>query len=215
MYDIIDEISFDFSKMFMNYLSEAISQTKMNVPYGMAFTKIFIESGVRILLDEPKKVLKYVDFYTLGTLTRMGFKKEEEKWIRKIIPDPLPSNFPPPPAPRTSASPPPSTPISLLPRAPSPPLTDTQTLLEPQPSTSPLKHAKELISSHFDTITSQLQTIQSQNSELKAKLQDLKTQNLDFKNQVCSVVPSGVYVVVIGTNIGAFVSCTNEGLKKI
>ena len=58
MYHIIDEIPFDFSKMFMNYLSEAINQTKMNVPYGMKFTKIFIESGVRISLDEPKEVLK-------------------------------------------------------------------------------------------------------------------------------------------------------------
>ena len=112
MYDIIDEISFDFSKMFMNYLSEAISQTKMNVPYGMAFTKIFIESGVRIFLDEPKEVLKYADFYTISTLTRMGFRKEERKLTKKIIPDPLPSNISRPPAPRTPPSLPPSTSIS-------------------------------------------------------------------------------------------------------
>ena len=68
MYCIIDEIPFDFPKMFMNYLSEALSQTKMNVPYGMAFTKIFVQSGMRILPDEPKKVLKHANFYTFGTL---------------------------------------------------------------------------------------------------------------------------------------------------
>ena len=101
----------------------------------------------------------------------MGFRKEKGKWIRKIIPEPLPSNIPPLPTLKTSASPPPSTLISPLPRAPSPPLVDTQTLLtEPQPSTSPIEHAKELISSISDTVTSQLQTILSQNSELKAKL---------------------------------------------
>ena len=84
MYHIIDEIPFDFFKMFMHYLSEAISQTKMNIPYRMALTKIFIESGLRILPDEPKEVMKHTDFYTTGTLTRMDFRKEEEKWIKKL-----------------------------------------------------------------------------------------------------------------------------------
>ena len=97
MYHIIDEIPVDFPKMFMHYLSEAINQTKMNVPYRMTFTKIFIKSGVRILPDEPKEVLKHADFYTTRTLTRMGFRKEKGKWIRKITPTPLPSGTPPPP----------------------------------------------------------------------------------------------------------------------
>ena len=115
----------------MHYLSEAISQTKMNIPYEMAPTKIFIESGVRIFLDEPKEVLKHAYFYTTSTLTRMGFRKEEGKWTRKIIPAPLPSGTPPPPAPRTSASPPSRPSISPHRRSPSPPSADTQTLPEP------------------------------------------------------------------------------------
>ena len=94
MYHIIDEISFDFSKMFISYISEAISQTKMNIPYGMAFTKIFRECGVRIPSNEPKDVLKDTDFYTLGTLTRMSYKKEEGKWTRKIGSEPHPSSIP-------------------------------------------------------------------------------------------------------------------------
>ena len=73
MYHIIDEISFDFSKIFMHYLNEAITQIKMSLPYGMALTKIFLESGINILPDKPKETLKHTDFYTLGTLTKMGF----------------------------------------------------------------------------------------------------------------------------------------------
>ena len=168
MYHIIDEIPFDFPKMFLTYLSEAISQTKMNVSYGMAFTKIFRKSGVRISSYEPKKVLKHADFYTLGTLTRMSFKKEERIWTRKVGFDPHHSTIPPPSALRTSASPPPSTSISPPPREPIPPFTDTQTpLTEPQPSTSlarrfvyiSLDQVKELVSSISDTFISQLQTI--------------------------------------------------------
>ena len=118
--------------MFIAYLSEAISQTKMNVPYRMAFTKIFRKCGVRILSTEPKEVLKHVDFYTLGTLTRMNFKKEEEKWRRKIGSDPHHPPIPSPFALRTSASPSLRTSIFPPPRAPSPPITDTQTpLTEP------------------------------------------------------------------------------------
>ena len=33
MYHIIDEIPFDFFKIFISYISEAISQNKMNIPY--------------------------------------------------------------------------------------------------------------------------------------------------------------------------------------
>ena len=79
MYHIIDEILFDFPKMFISYISEAISQIKMNISYGMAFTKIFRVCGVRILSNEPKDVLKHIDFYTHETLTRMSYKKEEGK----------------------------------------------------------------------------------------------------------------------------------------
>ena len=69
----------------------------------MAFTKIFLESGVRIPPDEPKEVFKHADFYTIETLTRMGFEKDS-RWIRKITPTPL-SVGTPPLAPRASASP--------------------------------------------------------------------------------------------------------------
>ena len=51
----------------------------MNVPYGMAFTKKILESSVRIPPDESKEILKHVDFYTIGTLTRMGFRKKAKK----------------------------------------------------------------------------------------------------------------------------------------
>ena len=96
MYHIIDGLPFDFPKMFMHYLKEASHQAKMNLPYGMALTKIFLESGVLIPSDEPKEVLKHVDFYTLGTLSRMGFKKEDGRWTRKIVSAPIPSEVPPP-----------------------------------------------------------------------------------------------------------------------
>ena len=70
----------------------------------MAFTKIFLESGVRISPDEPKEVLKHADFYSTGTLTRMGFKKEDGRWTRKISPTPL-SVGTLPLTPRASSSP--------------------------------------------------------------------------------------------------------------
>ena len=111
----------------------------------------------------------------------MIFKKEEEKWTRKLGSDPHPLSIPPPSALRTSTSPPPGASISPPQRVSSPSLADTQTLLtEPQPSTSPtrrfvhisLDHVKELVSSLSNTFTSQLQTIQNQNTELKDELLD-------------------------------------------
>ena len=93
----------------------------------MAFTKMFRKCGVRISTNELKDVLKYTDFYTLGTLTKMSYKKEEGKWIRKIRSDPHPFSIPPPLAPRTSTSPPPSTSISPPQRVSTPPFIDTQT----------------------------------------------------------------------------------------
>ena len=76
MYHILDEIPFDIPKMFISYISEAIRKTKINIPYRIAFTKIFRECDVRISWNEPKDVFKHTDFYTLGTLTRMSYKKE-------------------------------------------------------------------------------------------------------------------------------------------
>ena len=52
IYHIIDEIPFDFPKMLIAYIDEVMIQTKMNIPYGMAFTKIFRECGVKILANE-------------------------------------------------------------------------------------------------------------------------------------------------------------------
>ena len=68
----------------------------------MAFTKIFRECSVKIPNHEPKDVLKHIDFYTFGTLTRMSYKKEEEKWTKKLGSNPHPSPIPPPPSLRTT-----------------------------------------------------------------------------------------------------------------
>ena len=164
MYHIIDEILFDFPKMFITYIGEVISQTKMNVPYGMAFTKIFREYGVRISNNEPKDVLKHTDFYTLGTLTRMSYKKEEEKWTRKLGSDPHISHIPLPAALRTSTSPPPRIFTSLPQRVSTPPFTNTQTpLSKPKISTPPppisgsiiFEQVRDLVSSLSKTFTSQ------------------------------------------------------------
>ena len=117
-----------------------------------------------ILTNEPRDVLKHTNFYTLGTLTRMSYKKEEEKWTRKLGSNPHPSPIPPT-APRTSASPPPSTSISPPQRVSTAPFSDPQTPLpESELSTPPLRssaiitfeHMKELVSSLSDTFTSQL-----------------------------------------------------------
>ena len=153
MYHIIDEILFDLSKMFMHYLNEATTQAKMNLPYGMVLTKIFFESDVNILLDEPKETLKHIDFYTLGTLTRMDFQKEEEKWTRKITSTPLPSGIPPS-APTTSTSSPSLPSMSLLPQFTSPPHDPYQTFQEPQPPMSYFEYTQALISSLSDTMVS-------------------------------------------------------------
>ena len=115
MYHIIDGLPFDFSKMFMYYLKDATHQAKMNLPYGMASIKIFLESGVNIPSEEPKKVLKHNDFYTLGTLSRMGFKKEDGRWTRKFVSAPIPSEVPPfPTEHRRSPTPPVMPPMSPL-----------------------------------------------------------------------------------------------------
>ena len=110
----------------------------MNIPYGMAFIKIFRDSGVRIPTDEPKDILKHTDFYTLGTLTRMSYKKEEGKWTRKLGSAPYISPIPPPLAPRTSTYPPSRTSTSPPQRVSTPPFIDTQTPLpEPKILTPP------------------------------------------------------------------------------
>ena len=122
-----------FPKMLMHYLKDATHQAKMNLPYGMALTKIFLDSGINIFLGEPKQVLKHTDFYIVGTLSRMGFKKEDEKWTRKITFAPIPLEVPPlaPMAPRTSTSPPSLPPMSPLPHFLSPPSGLYQTYPDP------------------------------------------------------------------------------------
>ena len=138
----------------------------------MAFIKIFREYGVRISNNESKDVLKHTDFYILGTLTRMSYKKEEEKWTRKLGSDPHISPIPPPPAPRTSSSPPPRTSTSPPPRTSTtppqrvstPPFIDTQTPLpEPKIFTPPpsslvfitFEQVRDLVSSLSKTFISQ------------------------------------------------------------
>ena len=44
---------------------------------ALALTKIFLDNGVNIPLGTPKAVLTHTGFYTVGTLSRMRFKKED------------------------------------------------------------------------------------------------------------------------------------------
>ena len=127
IYHVLETIPFNMVSMMVTYIGEAISQTKMNISYRMAFTKIFRKYGIRISNNEPKDVLKHSDFYTLGILARMSYKKEERKWTRKIGFDPHPSPILPPPTPRTSTFPPPRTSISSPQIISTPPFIDTQT----------------------------------------------------------------------------------------
>ena len=117
----------------------------------MALTKIFLESGVNIPPDEPKEVLKYTNFYTLGTLTRMGFQKEDKKWIRKITIAPAPSGIPPP-APTVLTSSPPMSPLSHF---SSPPPGPYQTYQDPHPFMSYFDNTQAIIASLSESMTSQ------------------------------------------------------------
>ena len=92
----------------------------------------------------------------------MSYKKEEEKWIRKVGFDPPTSPIPPPSAPRISTSPPLRVSIS-----PPPPI-DTQILVpKPEistphpPSSIPItfEQVKDLVSSLSETFTSQFQNL--------------------------------------------------------
>ena len=132
----------------IHYLKDASHQAKTNIPYGMALTKIFLESGVHIPSEEPKEVLKHTDYYTIGTLSRMGFKKEDGRWTRKIVSAPIPSEVPPSPTEhRRSPAPSIMPPMSPLPQFPSPPPSSYQPYPDPQPPMSYFDNTQALIAS--------------------------------------------------------------------
>ena len=181
MYHIIDKIPFDFLKLFVTYVGEAINQSKMNMPYGMTFTKIFRECGVRILNNEPKDVLRNIDLYTIRTLSRMSFKKKEEKWMRKIGPDPPTSPIPPHSTLRVSTSPLPSNDTQL-------PIIEPEASSPHPPSSAHIsfEQVKDLVSSLSNSFTSQFQTLQKQNTKLRNEKTNLKAQNSELRENLQS-----------------------------
>ena len=66
----------------IGYMCEAIAKAHASLPYGMV-TLILKEFGIPISDQEPKRLLHHTDHYNLKILHRMGFKKENDKWVRK------------------------------------------------------------------------------------------------------------------------------------
>ena len=67
----------------MGYMCEAATKAHSSLPYGMVLTFIFKDFRVPISNEEPKRLLRYTDHYNLQTLHHIGYKKENDKWVRK------------------------------------------------------------------------------------------------------------------------------------
>ena len=67
----------------IGYMCEAVAKAHTSLPYGMVLTLILKEFGIPISDQEPKWLLCHTDHYNLQTLHRMGYKKENDKWVKK------------------------------------------------------------------------------------------------------------------------------------
>ena len=64
-------------------MCEAATKAHSSLPYGMVLTLIFEDFGVLISNEEPKRLLHHTDHYNLQTLHHIGYKKKNDKWVRK------------------------------------------------------------------------------------------------------------------------------------
>ena len=67
----------------IGYICEATKMAHASLQYGMVLTLIFKEFKVPISDEESKRLLCHTDHYNLQTLHRMGYKKENDKWVKK------------------------------------------------------------------------------------------------------------------------------------
>ena len=83
MHYTIEEILVNLPWLMIGYMYEAATKAHVSLPYGMVLTLIFKEFGIPISDEKPKWLLHHTDHYNLQTLHRMGYKKENDKWVKK------------------------------------------------------------------------------------------------------------------------------------
>ena len=64
-------------------MCEATTKIHASLRYGMVLTLILKEFGIPISDQEPKRLLYHTNHYNLKILHHMGFKEENDKWVRK------------------------------------------------------------------------------------------------------------------------------------
>ena len=64
-------------------MCEAATKAHASLSYEMILTLIFREFRVPITDEEPKRLLRYIDHYSLQILHRIGYRKENGQWVKK------------------------------------------------------------------------------------------------------------------------------------
>ena len=82
MHHNICEYPLDLSTFVIHRMQEAITKSKGNLPFGMAFSLVFKLVGIN-LEDEQRRVLHHSDTYNMHSLHHMGYEKVNGNWIRK------------------------------------------------------------------------------------------------------------------------------------
>ena len=81
MHHIVSETPLNLPFLMMDAMREALNRSKAPLPYGMALTIIFRESGVSFK-EEVVCRLSYTDTYNNHSLRRMGFVRVDGRWVK-------------------------------------------------------------------------------------------------------------------------------------
>ena len=82
MHCILEEYLLNLPKLMITHMIEGFTKRNACLPYGMVPTLLFQDFKVPIPEDEPKRLLRHTDIYSIQSLIRMGFRKINGEWKR-------------------------------------------------------------------------------------------------------------------------------------
>lgn len=83
MYYLIQGVPLNLPSLILTQMRDEVGRAKMCLPYGMTLTSVFREVGVSFE-DEVTHGLIYSDTYSERSLHRMGYRKSDGRWTRRL-----------------------------------------------------------------------------------------------------------------------------------
>lgn len=83
MFYIVKGMPLNLPGIMTHQMREAAVKKKVCLPYGMAFTRVFLEVGIP-LENATSKKLSHFDVYDDKTLNCMGYKVVRGRWVKKV-----------------------------------------------------------------------------------------------------------------------------------